>query len=66
MLSLEEEMKNPRVLTKPSGILSIFFPIVILLYLLLGLMGYYKYGENVKCTILHNFAVSKYISYFFL
>lgn len=60
ILSLEEEMKNPRMLTKPVGILNIMFPFVILLYLLIGVLGYFKYGEDVDATILQNFPDSKY------
>lgn len=67
ILSLEEEMKAPRLLIKPLGILNILFPFVILLYLLIGILGYYKYGEDVNAIILENFPVkSKYFLIYFV
>lgn len=57
-------MRKPRLLIKPLGILNISFPFVVLLYLLLGIAGYFKYGEDVHTTILQNFPVSKYKLFF--
>ncbi|VVC38348.1 Amino acid transporter, transmembrane domain [Cinara cedri] len=51
ILPLENEMAHPRRFTSMFGVLNISFVPITILYCVVGLFGYIKYGENVKDTI---------------
>lgn len=54
VMPLENSMKNPRHFIGKVGILNIAMFIVVLLYGVIGLFGYLKYGDAVEGSITLN------------
>jgi proton-coupled amino acid transporter len=53
-MPLENSMKNPDHFIGKVGILNIAMLIVVLLYGVIGLFGYLKYGDIVKGSVTLN------------
>jgi len=51
VLPLENEMKNPKKFGSVFGVLNASMLPISLLYTVVGLLGYLKYGENTKGSI---------------
>lgn len=47
-------MKNPRVFLKLTGVLNCTTIILVLLYNLVGFVGYWIYGDYVEKDIINN------------
>lgn len=47
-------MKEPRKFTKPFGVLNLGMVIVTVLYLLVGCLGYLKYGDDIQGSVTLN------------
>lgn len=47
-------MKNKDQFSKPLGVLNVGMGVVICLYLLIGCIGYMKYGENIMGSVTLN------------
>ena len=50
-MPLENEMKKPKKFIQPFGVLNIGMAVNIILYTLIGLFGYIRYGRDVDPTI---------------
>lgn len=47
-------MRNPKDFRGPTGILNRSMCLVVVLYMALGVLGYIKYGSDIKPTITLN------------
>lgn len=47
-------MKKPEQFQKPLGVLNVGMGVVMILYLLVGTLGYLKYGDNVMGSVTLN------------
>lgn len=54
VLPLQTEMKNPEKFNSPLGVLNIGNVIVTVLLLVMGFVGYLKYGEEVEGSLTLN------------
>lgn len=54
VLALENNMKTPKSFGGVTGVLSQGMTFVVILYVLMGFVGYFKYGENVYGSITLN------------
>lgn len=55
LIALEDEMKTPRSYRKnPFGILNMGFLSITIIYLFVGVIGYYKYGQQTQGSITLN------------
>lgn len=54
MMPLENNMKTPQHFLGICGVLNMGMSGVTLVYVLLGFLGYLKYGENTYATITLN------------
>lgn len=55
LIALEDEMKTPSSYRKnPFGIFNMGFTTIIIIYLFVGVIGYYKYGQLVEGSITLN------------
>jgi proton-coupled amino acid transporter len=54
VMPLENSMKNPHHFIGKLGILNIAMFVVVLLYGMIGLFGYLKYGHSVKGSVTLN------------
>jgi proton-coupled amino acid transporter len=48
VLPLQNSMKNPKDFNKPLGVMNVGMFFVSIIYLVLGLMGYWKFGEATE------------------
>ncbi|XP_057662150.1 proton-coupled amino acid transporter-like protein CG1139 isoform X1 [Diorhabda carinulata] len=55
VIALENNMEHPKSFLKPLGVLNIGMLIVTLIYVLLAMMGYWRYGEHILPSITLNF-----------
>jgi Transmembrane amino acid transporter protein. len=54
VLPLQNEMLKPEQFTKPFGVLNIGMAIVTCLLLVMGFLGYLKYGDEVEGSLTLN------------
>lgn len=54
IMPLENEMKTPQAFGGTFGVLNKAMSIIVVLYASMGLLGYFKYGEDVKGSITLN------------
>jgi proton-coupled amino acid transporter len=54
VLPLQSEMKKPEQFTKPFGVLNVGMTIVTSLILVMGFLGYLKYGNEVQGSLTLN------------
>lgn len=54
MMPLENNMKNPTHFIGACGVLNKGMLAVALIYILVGIMGYLKYGDDVDPNITYN------------
>lgn len=54
MLLLQTEMENPEKFDSPLGVLNVGNIIVTVLQIIVGFIGYLKYGEDVKGSLTLN------------
>lgn len=52
-------MKTPKSFGGYCGVLNIGMVFVIILYVGLGFIGYWKYGDDVKASITLNFPIKE-------
>lgn len=54
MIALENNMKTPKAFVRPFGVLNIGMTIIVFLYVGMGFIGYWKYGEQSLASITLN------------
>lgn len=54
MIPLENAMKTPKSFTKRFGVVNTAFTLVAVTYVLIGVLGYLKYGNKVDSSITLN------------
>lgn len=54
-MPLKNEMRNPADFASPAGVLNVGSAFVTMLLIVMGVIGYAKYGEDVKAIVLLNF-----------
>jgi solute carrier family 36 (proton-coupled amino acid transporter) len=54
ILPLQNAMKKPQSFTKIFGVLNVGMVLVTIIYLLLGTIGYWRYGENSAASLTLN------------
>lgn len=47
-------MENPKDFTGLFGLFSIGMAIIVVMYMILGIFGYIKYGDEIKASITLN------------
>lgn len=57
VMSLENNMKTPQNFIGCPGVLNIGMTVVVVLYALVGFLGYLKYGEDTKGSVTLNLPV---------
>lgn len=58
-LNVEEDMKEPEGFVKIFGVLNVFMLATFILAAILGLTGYWFYGEETAANIILNIPVSQ-------
>lgn len=58
IMPLENNMENPRHFAKPAGVLNTGMTAVTVIYLIVGVLGYVAYGDNVQGSISSNLEIS--------
>lgn len=53
-MPLENEMREPKRLSTPLGVLNVASGISAVVFAMFGLLGYLKYGENIEGSITLN------------
>jgi solute carrier family 36 (proton-coupled amino acid transporter) len=54
VLPLQNAMRKPEKFSKPLGVLNVGMVIVTTIYLTIGIIGYWHYGENVLGSVTLN------------
>lgn len=54
VLPLKNAMKKPKLFSRPSGVLNVGMIFVGTLFITMGFVGYWKYGEGVKGSLTLN------------
>ena len=54
VLPLQVEMKHPEKFNSPLGVLNFGMSITTILLIIVGTIGYLKYGEDIKGSITLN------------
>lgn len=54
-MAVENHMETPDYYRKPFGTLNVAYGLLTVLYLIVGLFGYWKYGEEIRSSITMNF-----------
>nr|XP_022918530.1 proton-coupled amino acid transporter 1-like isoform X1 [Onthophagus taurus] len=54
VLPLQNEMKRPDEFKKPLGVLNVGMSVVTVIYMMMGLLSYLKYGEDVLGSVTLN------------
>lgn len=54
MIALENNMKTPKNFVKPYGVLNIGMVIITILYISMGFIGYWRYGDDSLPSITLN------------
>lgn len=58
VLPLQNAMKNPENFSKPFGVLNVGMVFVTAIYLVVGGIGYWQYGEDTKASLTLNLPVN--------
>ncbi|XP_044254420.1 proton-coupled amino acid transporter-like protein CG1139 [Tribolium madens] len=59
VIALENNMKTPKNFGGYCGVLNIGMVVVTVLYVGLGFIGYWKYGDNVQASLTLNFPIEE-------
>jgi proton-coupled amino acid transporter len=54
VLPLQNSMKDPRNFSRPLGVLNVGMVFVSSIYIIVGLIGYWKYGEETQGSLTLN------------
>lgn len=54
VLPLQNAMKNPKSFSKLFGVLNVGMILTTVIYILLGFIGYWKYGEHTEASLTLN------------
>lgn len=59
MIALENNMATPKSFRQPLGVLNIGMVLVTVVYVGMGMMGYWQYGDGIKSSITMNFPITE-------
>lgn len=62
ILPLKNSMKNPSNFSRPIGVLNVGVSMHIVLFLALGVFGYWKYGDDTQGSLTLNFPDDEWLS----
>ncbi|XP_050316379.1 proton-coupled amino acid transporter-like protein CG1139 isoform X2 [Anthonomus grandis grandis] len=62
VIALENNMATPKNFRQPLGVLNIGMVLVTIIYVGMGMMGYWKYGEHIKSSITMNFNIKNILA----
>ncbi|XP_030745998.1 proton-coupled amino acid transporter-like protein CG1139 [Sitophilus oryzae] len=62
VITIENNMATPKNWTQPFGVLNIGMCVVTIIYVGVGMMGYWKYGELIESTITMNFPIKELLA----
>ena len=54
VLPIENQMRYPKDMGGPNGVLNTSMTLVVALYLAMGFYGYLKFGEDIEASITLN------------
>lgn len=57
VLPLQNSMKNPKEFSKPLGVLNVGMSIVTAIYIIVGCVGYWQYGDHTEGSLTLNVPV---------
>ncbi|KAF5271068.1 hypothetical protein FQR65_LT00487 [Abscondita terminalis] len=62
VLPLQNEMKNPKLFSRPFGVLNVGLTAIIILFCLLGLFSYLRFGDGVLGSVTLNLPKDELLS----
>jgi len=62
VIALENNMATPKNFTQPFGVLNIGMVLVTVVYVGMGMMGYWKYGTIIESSITMNFPIEEFLA----
>lgn len=60
-MPLENEMKTPKSFVGLTGVLNRAFSLIVVMYVGMGLIGYLKYGDEIRESITLNLEANNYV-----
>lgn len=54
VLPLKNAMRNPKDFSKPLGVLNVGMAFLTVMFVLFGVIGYWKFGDDVKSSLTLN------------
>ncbi|CAH0546039.1 unnamed protein product [Brassicogethes aeneus] len=62
VIALENNMATPKSFLGPFGVLNIGMGLVTVIYVGMGMMGYWQYGKDIKASVTLNFPPADYLA----
>ncbi|XP_019770826.1 proton-coupled amino acid transporter-like protein CG1139 isoform X3 [Dendroctonus ponderosae] len=62
VIALENNMATPKSFRQPMGVLNIGMILVTVIYVGMGMMGYWQYGDGIKSSITMNFPIAEILA----
>ncbi|XP_066148000.1 proton-coupled amino acid transporter-like protein CG1139 isoform X3 [Euwallacea fornicatus] len=62
VIALENNMATPKNFRQPFGVLNVGMILVTLIYVGMGMMGYWRYGEKIESSITINFPIKEILA----
>ncbi|KAL1517831.1 hypothetical protein ABEB36_001547 [Hypothenemus hampei] len=62
VIALENNMATPKNFRQPMGVLNIGMVLVTIVYVGMGMMGYWKYGDKINSSITMNFPINEILA----
>lgn len=59
VLPLQNAMKNPESFSKPFGVLNVGMVLTTAIYIVVGTIGYWQYGEETQASLTLNLPVNE-------
>ncbi|XP_030746004.1 proton-coupled amino acid transporter-like protein CG1139 isoform X2 [Sitophilus oryzae] len=62
VITLENNMATPKNFREPCGVLNVGMSLVTVIYVGMGMMGYWKYGDQIESSITMNFPIKELLA----
>ncbi|KAF7265891.1 hypothetical protein GWI33_020637 [Rhynchophorus ferrugineus] len=62
VIALENNMATPKSFRQPCGVLNVGMGLVTVVYVGMGMMGYWQYGEKIESSITMNFPIKELLA----